>query len=97
MGTEHLILIEHFCTNHEIEISVIDAFHDYGLIEILVVDDRRYLSPEQLPEAEKLIRLHLELNINLEGIDVISNLLQRIDGLEQELKTAQNKLRLYED
>jgi hypothetical protein len=43
-----------------------------------------------------MMRLHFELDINIEGIDAISNLLQQIDNLQKELISTKNKLRLYE-
>ena len=43
-----------------------------------------------------MIRLHYELGINLEGIDVIYNLLKQIDHLQSELEIAKNKLNFYD-
>ena len=42
------------------------------------------------------IRFHYELNINMEGIDVISNLLFQINELKQGLIKAKNTLSLFE-
>ena len=96
MGTENLIPVDQVCMYHNVEISFVDALHTFGLIELVVVENNRYLSNEQLKDLEKMMRLHYELNINLEGIDAVSNLLQRIAYLEQELLAAKNKLRLFE-
>ena len=97
METRDLILIEHFCANHELEFSFIDSLHQFGLIEVIIHDDQKYLHQEQLNEVEKMMRMHYELDINMEGIDVISNLLSQINKLEEELIKVKNKLRLYED
>ena len=43
-----------------------------------------------------MMRMHYDLDINMEGIDVIAHLLKRIDSLQQELKMAKNRLRLFE-
>ena len=96
METRDLILIEHFCANHEIEFSFIDSLHQFGLIEVIIHDDQKYLHQEQLKEVEKMMRMHYELDINMEGIDVISHLLKRMNSLQKELIETQNKLRLYE-
>ncbi len=61
-----------------------------------VLEEDEYLQPEQLPAVEKMIRLHYDLKINLEGIDAIANLLNKIEALQQNLTATQNKLRLYE-
>jgi hypothetical protein len=41
---------------------------------------------------EMFIRLHYDLNINIEGIDVIRNLLTKIELIEQELATLRRQL-----
>lgn len=97
METRDLILIEHFCTNHDIEFSFIDSLQVFGLIEVVVHEDNKYLQQEQLKDVEKMMRMHYDLDINMEGIDVISHLLKRIDTLQYELRVTQNKLRLYEN
>ncbi len=96
METRDLILIEHVCVNHNIEFSFIDTLYEFGLIEVIIHEDHKYLAQEQLKDVEKMIRLHYELDINMEGIDVISNLLKRMNSLQQELIATQNRLRLFE-
>ena len=96
MEANNLILIEQFCTNYEVEFSFINSLNEYGLIEIIVLDDKKYISNEQLKELERAIHFHYELNINMEGIDVIYNLIKQINELQQELNTARNKLSLFD-
>jgi hypothetical protein len=97
METKNLILIEQLCSHHNIEVSFINSLQEFGLIEIVVIEDNRYLSHEQLKDIEKMMRLHYELDINMEGIDAISNLLLQIDNLQQELSAAKNKLKVFEN
>ena len=40
--------------------------------------------------------MHQELDVNIEGIDVVFNLLQKIDTLQKELTALKNRLNLYE-
>ena len=94
MNTDKLIRIEYFCEQYNIEFSFVHALQEIGLINLIVNEDAHYLATEDLGEVEKLIRMHYELGINLEGIDVISNLLKQISDLQQELNVAKNKLRL---
>lgn len=96
METRDLILIEQFCTHHDIEFSFINSLHEFGLIEVIELNDAKYLANEQLKDVEKMMRLYYELDINMEGIDAISNLLKQIDDLQRELVAAQNRLRLFE-
>ena len=96
MENDNLILLDQFCTHHEIEVSFVFTLQEYGLIEILYQEDQRYLRQEELSELERMIRLHYELGINMEGIDAVANLLKQILELKQELRFSQTRLRLYE-
>ena len=96
METNNLILIEQLCTYHNIEFSFINELQEFGLIDVIIIDNNKYLANEQIKDVEKMMRLHFELAINMEGIDAISNLLQQIDNLQQELNSTKNKRRLYE-
>jgi len=93
MNTDNLIRIEYFCEQYNVEFSFVNALKESGLINFIVVEESSYLSTEDLKEIEKLIRLHYELGVNIEGIDVIANLLNQIASLQQELTVARNKLK----
>jgi hypothetical protein len=97
MEVTDLISIKTFCTHYDVPDTFIDALQEYELIEIVVSDNVNYIKTTQINEVEKMIRLHFELNINLEGLDAVYNLLQRLESLQDEVRTLNNKLRLYED
>ncbi|MFT4968816.1 MAG: hypothetical protein ACI9O4_000549 [Chitinophagales bacterium] len=44
-----------------------------------------------------MIRLRQEMDLNIEGIDVVFNLLQKVETMQNELTQWQNKLRFYEE
>ena len=96
MQTDQLIPAADFCTSYDIDITFIQALHEYGLIEVATIEENRFVHVEQLPQLEQFIRWHYELDINLEGIDVIANLLQRIESMQEEIRTLKNKLHTYE-
>lgn len=96
MNSKNLIQIKQFCVYHEIENTFITELHNYGLVEFIIQEEDEYLQPEQLPSIEKMIRMHYDLKINLEGIDAIYHLLNKIEALQQNLTATQNKLRLFE-
>ncbi len=96
MSSKNLIQIKQFCVYHEIENTFITELNNYGLVEIIIQEEDEYLQPEQLPAIEKMIRMHYDLKINLEGIDAIYHLLNKIETLQQNLTATQNKLRLFE-
>jgi len=78
MQTDYLIAVDKFCANHNIEISFISSLQQSGLIEITTVKEEEYIDPDQLLLLEKIVRLYYELDINIEGIETINYLLQRI-------------------
>lgn len=85
-----------FCRHHQIEITFLHELQEYGLLDAEANGDDLLLSPGQLDTVEKLVRLHYDLHINLEGIDAISHLLHRVESLQAELRLLQARLRLHE-
>ncbi|MDO6803499.1 chaperone modulator CbpM [Wenyingzhuangia sp. 1_MG-2023] len=97
MNRNHLILTETLCTHYNLEISFVDTLNKMGLIKIEIVEEKQFVHQDQISDLEKIIRLHHELNVNLEGIDVVFNLLEKERALRNELNTLKNRLRLYEN
>ena len=97
METTKLISIQKFCEHYNVPKTFINALHEYELVEVIVTNDENYLKTAQLNEVEKMMRLHYDLDINLEGIDAIYNLLKQLEILQEEIKYLNNKLRFYED
>jgi len=96
MKADYLIPLDVFCSSHDIEISFISSLHEAGLIEITTVEEAGFLNSEQLQQLERYIRFYYELNINLEGIDAIMHLLNRVNAMHDEITSLRNRLRLYE-
>ena len=91
-----MITAKEFCTSHNLEVSFIYTLQQYGLLEVTTIEETVYLPASELPQAERIARLHSDLGINLEGIDAIKHLLQRISEMQDEIMTLRNKLSLYE-
>ena len=96
MSNQNLILIEHLCTHFEVEQSFFKSLENIGIIQITAVNEAHFVPEENLTEIEKMLRLHQDLEVNPEGIDVIFNLLKKIEDLQRELIIAKNKLNIYE-
>ena len=94
---ENLISAREFCEKYNVEISFIHSLKDTGLIEITTIDETGYIMSSQLQELEKIIHLHYDLDINIEGIETINHLLERIKDLRDEITMLRNRLRIYED
>lgn len=96
MSTEELIPADTFCAFHQVELSFIRQLHDSGLIGITIREGSVFLPSSDLPELEKWVRLHYEMDINLEGIEAISHLLQRLHRMQEEMVNLQNRIRFYQ-
>jgi hypothetical protein len=97
METEYLIAIDEFCISHNIEISFVSSLQQSGLIEITTRKNSTFIEADQLKQLEKYVRLYYEMDINLEGIETINYLLQRIGSMHDEIITLRNRLNLYEN
>ena len=96
MQTEDIIVLDEFCSNHQVEISFVRSLEEYGLIETIIVNETVYVRGNELSKLEQIIRLHQELNINPEGIDAINILLKRIENMQNEITELKNKLEFYQ-
>ena len=94
MQSEKLIPLNECCKHYEIELSFIGSVQEYGLIEITSIGEEQFIYTSQLQKLEKLIRLHYELEINMEGIEAITNLLVKVERMQQEITYLKNKLSL---
>jgi len=95
MEKEHLINAEVVCTVHRVDISFIYALKESGLIEVWVIEDVLFIDNREIGQLEKLIRLHYDLEINLEGMEAIGHLLQKVQDLSEEVRVLRNKLSCY--
>lgn len=95
MENEELVPIEVFCSTCHVETTLIDTLEENGLVEITIRQERRYIAFTQLERVEKIVRLHDDLGINVEGIEAIENLLDRMGTLQAEMIQLRNRLRRY--
>jgi len=96
MHTQNLIAVDVFCANHNIEIAFISSLQQTGLIKVTTIKETGFIDAEQLQQLEKFIRFYYELDINLEGIETVTHLLQRVNSLQNEIVALRNRLSLYE-
>ncbi|HET8886596.1 MAG TPA: chaperone modulator CbpM [Salinimicrobium sp.] len=97
MDRDRFITITEICACYEVEDSFIYSLNEYGLLEIQQLEETEVIEKERIRDLEKMMRLYYELKINLEGIDVISHMLERISNLQDEVKMLQNKLNRYHE
>lgn len=92
MEKEQWIPVEDFCTAYKIEISFVHSLKESGLIELDTTAERASIPSHQLADLERFMRLHYDLDINIEGIETISYLLQRIRNMQHEINLLRNSI-----
>ncbi len=97
MLTDQLISIKNFCESHQIELSFIQSLGDSGLIEITFIEEDSYINAKHLEHLERVVRLYYEMDINVEGIETVTYLLQRINSMQEEITALKNRLRFYDE
>ncbi len=91
-----LIPAADFCTHHNIEITFLHSLKEYGLINIVTESEKTFVDEDELCQLEKMMHLHYELNINLEGIDAINHILKKLEVANNEMTMLKNRLSFYE-
>lgn len=94
---DDLILRDECCIRYNIEVSFLDRLHEYGLIEMVSLEEKQFVHTGQLNELEKFIRLHYDLDVNVAGLDVISNLLAKMKTMQQQIAELKSRLYLHRD
>ena len=97
MAKQDYILVRTLCVQYKVEVTFFKELDSFGLIEIETHENEEVILIEKITDVEKMIRLHNELNVNIEGIDVIFNLLQKEIQLKDEVQKLRNRLRFYEE
>ena len=72
-----------------------EVVQEGGLIEVHIEGGEHYLLVAQLPEVERYSRMYYDLSINMEGIDAIHHLLERMESMRKEINSLQSQLLVY--
>lgn len=96
MNTEKLIPVTVLCAHYRVEMSFFSNLEEIGLLDFESVAETQYIRVERIGEVERIIRMQQDLNLSLEAIDVVLNLLDKVQELQNELHNTRRRLRLYE-
>jgi len=80
---------------YEVEESFIESLQDVGLIQVIDENNDRFITYDDLSELEQFIRWHYEMDINVEGIDALHHMLQRVRSLQSEIEQLRRELAFY--
>ncbi|HEY8660743.1 MAG TPA: chaperone modulator CbpM [Hanamia sp.] len=92
MEPDDLIPVNDFCIYHNIEYSFINSLENSGLISITSVRQTSYIPLDEMQKLEKFVRLHYDLDINMEGLETINHLLEKIEEMQMEILKLRNKV-----
>ncbi|MDT0675214.1 chaperone modulator CbpM [Autumnicola musiva] len=96
MNLEELIPADKICLQYQVERTFIHSLGENGLIEIISVEEKQYVHCKHLRNLEKMMRLHRDLHINVEGLQAVEHLLNQISKLKKQNIQLKNRLGLYE-
>ena len=96
MDLHDFIAVDEFCRHHGVKLSFINLMEEAGWIDIVVLHEVKFIHKEHLSDAEKLARLHVDLQINAEGVAVVMDLLGRVKKMKDEISVLRSRLKLYE-
>jgi chaperone modulatory protein CbpM len=82
---------------YKIEITFFDELVEFGLLNVQTENEVRYLMYEDLPVFERFANWHYDLEINLPGLEVIDNMLQKMEHLKQRNRELIHKLSAIND
>ncbi len=92
---DQFIPLELYCNTTRVEMQFMETLADSGLLQITYRGEERVIPMEDLAQVERLVRLHDDLGINVEGIEAIEHLLGRMQALQQEVNELRNRLRRF--
>ncbi|MCW1735071.1 chaperone modulator CbpM [Anaerorudis cellulosivorans] len=80
---------------YKVESAFIDSLNESGLIHIDYQDEDKYIDYEELPKLEQFMRWYYDMDINIEGIEALNYLLDKVKALQEEIMQLRNELRFY--
>ena len=89
--------VTYLCTHYQTDTQFFERLQDFGLITLIQVAETPSIETDRIREVERWIHLHYDLNINMEGLDAISHLLQKMERLQSELTQVKSRLRGFEN
>ncbi len=96
MAARKYIYIRDFCQGHSLEEAFLRELQENELLSIEEVDSQPAFPRRELQQLERLVRLHRDLDLGPQGLQVVQQLLDRLDQMEQELWQLRRRLRRWE-
>lgn len=85
-SNESLLTVEDLCRFADVSSEMVGHFFRSGLIDPLIEKPALQFDLNVIPRIRKIERLRRDLGINLAGVGIVLDLLERITELENELQ-----------
>ncbi len=85
------VSIEEIIRIYKIDYSFLDALIESELLHPESHNSIRYIHHDELGKLEKFCNWHYNLDVNLAGIEIIQDLLRKIEALQQEKLEIRNQ------
>ena len=96
MDQQEYLTLKDLAKRCHLDLTIIREYEEFGLFpENGPAEPDRYLASE-VRHLEMLHRLHHELDINLEGIEVILRMRRQLEHLHREAEQLRRQLTVYE-
>lgn len=95
--TRKYITLQQFADFHQVSVTLIREFADFGLIEIRQTENISCIYSDDMEKYERAIRLHKELGVNKEGIEIIIGMREKLTTMQNELNRLRHLLKKHED
>ncbi len=91
--TRKYITLQQFADFHQISVTLIMEFADFGLIEIRHTESTPCIYSDDMEKCERAIRIYKELGVNKEGIEIILEMRERQAEMQKELYRLRHLLK----
>jgi len=94
MDISNYISVNRLCNEYSLDVYFFEYLYNQGIIQLVVWENLEYIELEVLDKVEKLIRIHQDLEVPVNSLDVVINLLEKIETLQKEVNTIRNNSEL---
>lgn len=95
IATEYIV-VSQLCKHYQVPQSFFSTMHEKAWIELILVEEVSCVHQDELPKIEKILRLHQSLDIHLDSMDIVLQLLEKVEDLQSEIISLKKTLKRYE-
>ena len=90
------IEIREFCKGHDLEEGFVYELYALGIIKIKKVDELAVLRLRDLGRLERLVRMHRDLELNVQGLQAVQHVLDQLEIARNEIRALRTMMGRWE-